>query len=310
MKKYPDSFESGYLNLKIERLNLEKLSAIQFESFQDYFKYRLQNEFVSAAGHKKSNLEKLAKALGYNSASSLSMIFTGDRLPSNDFLDAISNHWKLSHEEDLYLRNIVQLEKLKKKGKATKQVMERLGRFKKMNLSHKLSLNQFSMMRDWYHLVIQTLISSFDFREDHTWISRKLRRKVSPAQIKKSIEILLELGVVQRNSEGLLEPVLAEVETTHELASEAIREHHKGMMSRAIEAVDEQDVSARHFNSLTLKFDPVKMTQAKEKILNFVKDFNTEFDADDSNQIYQLNLQFFEHTKDEKNPEAQSHANN
>ncbi len=288
--------------------SLDKVSAIQFESFQEYFKYRVQTEFVSASGVKRSNLEKLAKALGYSSASSLSMIFTGDRLPSREFLDATSNYWKLSNEEDQYIRNIVQLERLKKKGKATTQMMERLGRFKKINPSHKLSLNEFSLIRDWYPFVIQALISSFDFREDYNWISRKLRRKVTPAQVKKSIELLLDLRIVERNSKGELKRSHTEIETTHELPSEAIREHHKGMMARAIEAVDEQEISARHFNSLTLKFDSKNMALAKQKILNFVVDFNAQFDVENSNQIYQLNLQFFEHTKDEKNLE--NHENN
>lgn len=287
---------------------MEKLTAIQFESFQEFFKYRVQSEFVSPSGVKRSNLEKLAKTLGYSSASSLSMIFTGDRLPSNDFIDSISAHWKLSQEEDQYLKNIVQLQRLKKKGRATAQVMARIARFKKISPTHKLNLNQFAMMRDWYPVVIQSLISNFDFREDYSWISRKLRRKVTPAQIKKSIEILLDLGIVRRSSEGLLERTHTELETTHEIPSEAIREHHKGMMSRAIEAVDEQDVSARHFNSVTLKFDPKNMAAAKQKILKFVVDFNSQFEVENSSQIYQLNMQFFEHTKDEKNLE--SHESN
>ncbi len=209
---------------KVRQKIRENLGAEQFDSFKDFFKYRIQREFVSAAGLKKSNLEKLAKALGYSSASSLSMIFTGERLPSHEFLDAISIYWKLAKEEDQYIRSIVQLEKLEKKGKVTHQILERLGRIKKAKPSHKLSLNQFSLMRDWYHLVIQTMVSSFEFREDCNWISRRLRKKISPAQVKKSLEILLDLKIIQRNTEGLLESSIQEIETTHEVPSEAIRE--------------------------------------------------------------------------------------
>ncbi len=279
---------------------LEKLTALNFENFQDYFKYRLKAEIRSNTGHKKSSLEKLAKQLGYNSPSSLSMIFTGDRLPSNDFLDAIFEYWHVSSEESQYLRSVVQLEKLKRKGKATAQVIARLDRFKKVSRTQKLNIQQFSLMSDWYHLVVKSLVSTFDFREDHNWINRRLRKKLTASQIKKSIEVLLELGLIERDPDGTLKQATQVVETTHDLPSEAIREHHKGMMQRAIEAIDEQEVTERHFNSLTLKFDPKHMPEAKEKILNFVKDFNSRYLGEDSNRVFQLNVQLFEHTKEEK----------
>ncbi len=279
---------------------MEKITALNFDSFQDYFKYRVKSEMQSSAGHKKSSLEKLAKQLGYSSASSLSMIFTGDRLPSNDFLDAIFEHWHLSGEEGQYLRNVVQLEKLQRKGKATMQVLARLDRFKKVSNTHKLNIQQFSMMSEWYHLVIKTLISCFDFKEDYNWISRRLRKKVTSSQINKSIDVLLDLGLIERDLNGKLMRTTKLIETTHELPSEAIREHHKGMMQRAIEAVEEQDVSDRHFNSLTFKFDPKFMPEAKDKILTFVKDFNSRYQSEEASQVYQLNVQLFEHTKEEK----------
>ncbi len=71
-------------------------------------------------------------------------------------------------------------------------------------------------------------------------------------------------------------------------------------MQRAIEAVEEQDVSDRHFNSLTFKFDPKFMPEAKDKILTFVKDFNSRYQSEEASQVYQLNVQLFEHTKEEK----------
>ncbi len=287
-------------------IRLEKLKAIQFKNFQDYFQYRLQREFLASDGLKRTNLEQFAKLLGYSSASSISMIFSGERLPSSELLDAISHHWKLSREEDQYIRNLVQLEKLRKKGRNTEQVLGKLSHFKD---TYKVSLKQFSMMRDWYHIAIQSLISTFDFREDYSWISRRLRKKVSPAQVKKSIEIMTELGIVNRNADGQLEILNQTLETTHEIPSEAIRAHHKGMMNRAIEAVDEQEVRSRHFNSLTLKFDSKEMAKAKSDILQFVNEFNSEFEAEESNQIYQLNVQLFEHTKKEDHTETSNENN-
>ncbi len=53
----------------------------------------------------------------------------------------------------------------------------------------------------------------------------------------------------------------------------------------------------RQFNSLTLRVDPQKLPEMKAAILRFAKEFHSEFESDSADSIYQLSLQFFEHTQ-------------
>lgn len=141
------------------------------------------------------------------------------------------------------------------------------------------------------------MAGSSDFNEDPFEISQALRKKISPAQAKKALQLLLDTGLLQRDPvTKRLIPTEANTETTHELASEAIRENHKGMIARSLEAVEEQTIQQRHFNSLALQFESKKMAAAKKRILDFISAFNDEFGSDTSNQVYQLNVHFFEHT--------------
>lgn len=275
---------------------MEKLSALQFERFRDYLKYRIELETEARPGRRKISLRRYAKSLGYSSPSLLSMMLRGVRAPSDEALLTLFTRWDLSPKEREYLRTIAHLEKAQKKGKDTTQLLKRMGRIGSIPTYHKIDLQKFNAIREWYYLVIKLLVGSPDFQEDPAWIAKRLRRKVGHAKIQEALDTMLSLGILERDSSGKLRPSFGYAETTHNVPSHAIREHHKGMIARALEAVEEQEIGNRNLNSLTLRFDANRMEAAKEKMLQFVKEFNQEFESPESTRVFQLNLQLFEHT--------------
>ena len=277
-----------------------------FESFKEFFEYNLKKSVRDAEGQKVLTLNDLAKKLGYNSPSLLSMIANGKRLPSSEILESLFDEWKIESNLRELVRLRLEIEKKSRKNRPTLALQEKLARLDKKSTFKTIDLDTFNTITEWQHVVLQQLVTATDFKEDYHLLSQRLRKKVSPAQVKKSIATLVKAGLLKRNAiSGELEPRGAEstAETTHDIPSEAIREHHKAMMTRAIEAIDEQSVDQRHMNSLTLRFNDEKKAEAKDAILNFVRDFNNRFYDADSNSIHQLNVQFFEHTqKVEQNP--------
>ena len=277
-----------------------------FESFKEFFEYNLKKSVRDAEGQKVLTLNDLAKKLGYNSPSLLSMIANGKRLPSSEILESLFDEWKIESNLRELVRLRLEIEKKSRKNRPTLALQEKLARLDKKSTFKTIDLDTFNTITEWQHVVLQQLVTAPDFKEDYHLLSQRLRKKVSPAQVKKSIATLIKAGFIKRNAiSGELEPRGAEstAETTHDIPSEAIREHHKAMMTRAIEAIDEQSVDQRHMNSLTLRFNDNKKAEAKDAILNFVRDFNNRFYDADSNSIHQLNVQFFEHTqKVEQNP--------
>ncbi len=270
------------------------MKAYDFNTFKDFFEFHIQKNLVDENGQKKTTLNDLAKKLGYNSASSLSMIASGERLPSSHLLESLFDAWKLSAAEKQRIRLKVEIEKRKRKGKESAHL---ISQFNKLAPYKKIDLKNFNVVNDWYVMVIKVLASTPDFSEDPQVISQKLRKKVSAAQVKKALALLEETRLLIRDSEtGKLKPSMDRTETTHEIISEAIRQNHKSMMKRAVESVEEQTVEQRQLNSLSFQFNPKSLPKAKAKILNFIKEFNEEFNSDQSNQVYQLNVQLFEHT--------------
>lgn len=283
-----------------------------FESFKEFFEYNLKKSVRDAEGQKVLTLNDLAKKLGYNSPSLLSMIANGKRLPSSEILESLFDEWKIESNLRELVRLRLEIEKKSRKNRPTLALQEKLARLDKKSTFKTIDLDTFNTITEWQHVVLQQLVTAPDFKEDYHLLSQRLRKKVSPAQVKKSIATLVKAGFLKRNAiSGELEPRGAEstAETTHDIPSEAIREHHKAMINRAIEAIDEQSVEQRHINSLTLRFNEERKNEAKDAILNFVRDFNNRFYDADSNSIHQLNVQFFEHTqKVEQNPIIQEYV--
>ena len=270
------------------------MKAHNFESFKDFFDFYLEEKSKNRNGRKKT-LQELTEKLGYSSASSLSMLANGARLPSHTLLEGLFDIWSIPSVERDRLRLLVEIERKQKKGQKTFHLQSK---FNQISPYQKFNLKQHLLIRHWHNLVVKILVDTPGFQENPTWISQKLRRKISPTEAKKSLELLIESELVVRDSAtqklSTADPM---TETTHDIPSEAIQENHRGMMARAEEALEEQAVTQRHFNSLTLQFDPKLLPLAKQRLSDFIRQFNEEFNQDSSESVYQLNLQFFEHTQ-------------
>lgn len=263
-----------------------------FEHFKDFFDFHLKESTHRGLGRPKQSLEQLAKKLGYSSPSSLSMIATGQRLPSAALLDALFEEWKISPAERERIRLRVEMERRSRKGADMSAVAARLNQ---ITPYHQIDIKNYNLIRDWYVMVVKILANCPDFSADPEFICRKLRRKISPAQARRAVTLLQEAGMLTEDpvSKKLVvtEPL---TETAHDISSDAIRENHKGTIGLALEALEEQKVEQRQFNSLALQFRIEDLPRAKTKILNFVKEFYQEFHSDQSNHVHQLAVQFFE----------------
>lgn len=276
---------------------MSKISAFEFDDYRSFLRARLAEGMLSRSGVKSGSLERLSAKLGYKSPSTLSMAVSGERIPSANMVQALIEHWRMPASEQEYFRALVQLAKTAKKGRDTTTVLARLRKLNKGDQGFRFSLRDFEHIRDWYYAAIKELAYTPSFQPDPDWIVKRLRRKITPGQAAHALETLERIGVLGRDTSGALRPAVGFTESTHDIPSHAIRQHHKGMLQRAAEALDEQSVSERQFGSLTLRIDRQRLSEAKEALLNLLRQFHAEFECGDSEDVYQLSAQFFEHTK-------------
>ncbi len=268
--------------------------------FNDYREYLTKVMMPNGPYQQKGpNLSRWAQRLGHKSPSLLSMVLKGDRLPSSELVERLITELKLSRAEGNFLRLKVKLERLEHKGKSSEKTREDIDKLVASvgKVSRQVvSLSAFESVAQWYCMVIKQLIATGEFVEDAEWVCRRLRHKIRPHQMKKAIDHLLALELIQRNPQtGQLESAHA-VSTPSDIPSQALVQHHLGMIDRAREALEEQKVADRCFMGLTLRADAKQTANVKRDIAQFIEMMNEKYAVEDSTRVYQLNLQYFEHT--------------
>ncbi|MCB0386199.1 MAG: DUF4423 domain-containing protein, partial [Bdellovibrionales bacterium] len=231
--------------------------------------------------------------LGYRSASSLTMVLAGQRIPSAEMVQALAQDLQMTSTEKDYFDTLVQLERVRKNGRDPERLLQKLKAFASHKTVQKLNLDEFKLIADWYFIAIKHLVATRGFRENPEWIQKRLRGKVTCAQITYAIKVLEDCGVVVRDARGQLRLTSKPWRAGGEISSVAIRRHHAGMLQRAQESFEEQTLAERLLSGLTFRIDPERIDEAKSVLSDFLESFNSQFHSEQSEDIYQLNLQLF-----------------
>jgi uncharacterized protein (TIGR02147 family) len=216
-------------------------------------------------------------------------------------IQRISSCLAHSDLEQLYFVKLVELEKARRKGRDTEAIRARLREMNpRVDRPVEIPLSQFSLISQWYFYAIKQLVDTASFKEDCAFIRRRLRKKVSMVEIRTAMRVLRELGLVEKEPAGRLRTTRKSVCTSSDVSSAGLKEHHRQMAMRGIEALDEQEMVNREFNALTLRVSPASLPKIKEALRHFVVQFDKRFEDLASENVFQLNIQFFEHTGERK----------
>jgi len=266
---------------------------------QDFRKYLSTAKKSYGDRKKEISLSAWAKKLGYKSKRSLGMVLDGSRLPSPSMITVLAKDLRLSQAETRYFELLVLKEKTHDAPKespqrrAVEEELEILSRTPRKLIP--LSLDYFALIKKWYFFPLMLLIQTSEFRFDLKWISKRLRGKATPTELEKAIDTLIELKIIAHDQVTNKVNLLSEADfaVPTDIPSRALQEHHKEMMKRAAEAFDEQMVTEREFNTLTLRLNKKSLPQIKSKIRNFINEFDDDFEDLESDDVFQLNVQFF-----------------
>lgn len=263
------------------------MSVYNYENIQDLLKGLLRNY----PGRKRPiNLRVLSEELGYKSPRTVAMVINGQRQASNELVTRIQSKLKLTEKESHYLNLLSQKNRSLKKAMDAKDVETKISSIKNSKKKYQpVSNDVFQYISKWYFSPLMLMIKN-DESPDFQELAICLRDKVSATELKQAYELLKRLGFVGNEKQAR--------ETSFDVPSSAIQQHHREMMERAKDAIGEQLMTSRELSSSTLQMAPEKIELAKTRIREFVKDFISEFHQAEANSVYQMNLQFFKHTKD------------
>ena len=268
-------------------------------SFNDFRSYLTEaGRYLSVKSRNVMSESEWAKQLGYRSRRTVGMVLEGKRAPSHELLERLSK--RLGHDERAhrYLQILARIERSRGNEEEEKSLHFKLHALRPMALPREvLPASKIRYLSHWYHFAIKQMIRGSEFNPDPIVIARRLGNKVTAFQVKRSLQQMETLGVIEKISDAKGYRVSVDsVTTTEDVPTDAIRLHHHEQLIQAKEALYEKTVAEREFYSLTLGFDPAQMLEAKRFIRTFMDEFDRRFCAPNANEVHQCNIQFFPHT--------------
>lgn len=270
------------------------------------FNYSEPGEFLKDAWNKKRAFNKnftvraWASQLGISGHANFHQMINGKRpIPKKYALD-IAKSLSLSPKEAMYFETLIDF----KKARTLKLKAHYSDRLKELAPGPKLNLHEiesFRYLKNPLNGAIIELTSLKDFKCDPLWIKERLTLPATINEIKKSLELMLSLNLIKED-DGKLKPTHKHLYTKQDVSNEALREYHKNIMKHATQEIENQDVTEREFNASAFGIKKEDMPKAKERIREFMQNFIKEFESDhgQAEEIYQLGIQFFGLSKNNK----------
>jgi uncharacterized protein (TIGR02147 family) len=211
----------------------------------------------------------------------------------------IAESLKLSTKEAEYFRILVEIESAKKNEARIKMIKKLENLFPKRR-PQSLSLDSFRTISEWHHLAIIEVLELNGFEKTAVSIAKIL--KISKIDADTALDRLERLGLIQKTKDGQYIKKSENYLVSSEKANEALRAFHRQTLSKAIDAIGEQDNTEKFIGSETMAFDPADLEKVKEAAEVF---FSTvlEISARSNNKknVYHLGIQFFKLSQDRGN---------
>lgn len=163
-------------------------------------------------------------------------------------------------------------------------------------VEHQKALEYFS---EWYNPVIRELVARKDFDPDPAWIASRLYAKLMPKEIKKSFELLQNLGLISFDREtNRFVQSGGQIRNDRQVSVMAAIRYHQRMIELGKESITMVPEGRRDINALTVNVTNETAALIKQKVSEFCQAIlKLEEQNQGGDQVYQLNIQLFPFTK-------------
>lgn len=159
------------------------------------------------------------------------------------------------------------------------------------------SLEIFTVLSEWYHFAILSLLELPAASKDPRWIARKLGIAASEAKL--AFERMRSLGIIAERK-GKWVQVADPIRIADDaVPSGAARKFQRQLLQKAIESLENDPPSRRDVTSMTFSMNPSDLPYAVEEITRFRRALTDTLDRNPKKTaVYSLTVQLFPMTKE------------
>jgi len=270
-------------------------SIFTYHNYRTFLADYYQNRKSKGVSFSYQNFSRKA---GFASKSFLFNVINGRKSLSRASVVKMCGALGLSKTEAAYFENLVYFNQ-------GKSYNERSFYYEKLNAIHpvtaqasnarKLTKDQFEFYSNWYHVVIRSLIDMFPhLSRNYAALAKMVFPAIRPKQAQKSVELLLRLGLIEKQKDNTYKVSSKILSTGPEVQSLAVQHFHLTCMELAAQALKELPRDVRNISGLTLGISQKAYEKTCEAILDCQEKILAIAEKDtDSDRVIQVNFHLF-----------------
>lgn len=259
-----------------------------------YLDYRgFLADFYAAKKRRGFSYRAFSRAAGLGAPNYLKLVIAGERNLTAAMAERFAASCGLSGDAAAYFQHLVEFNQAKTAAERNKSYA-RLAGFRRYRQVQKLEVAHAAYHSTWYLPAIRELCASPAFREDPQWLASVLRPAIKPSEAKQALELLIDLGLLERDANGRLKQSSPVVSTGAQTRHMNIRNYHVEMLRRASDAIEVVPAKERDISSLTLCLGPDGLERFKQRIAEFQRELiELAENETERTQAVQVNFQLF-----------------
>jgi uncharacterized protein (TIGR02147 family) len=269
-------------------------------SYTDYRCFLKDYIAFKKSENKAFSFKILADRAGFKARDYILRVINNTRNLSQSGGFMLSRALRLSAKEADYFINLVGFNQAQIPSEK-EFFFKKMSEICKYGLHQKLRQDQYEYFSEWYYSALRSLLPVIDFKDDYAEIGKFLDPPLTPNQTKKAMELLLKLGLLNRDQNGVYTVASAALTAGDEVQSVALSRFHKQSLDLAKRAVDcfrgpERDISGVTMSLSRDGFEKIKTEiQLLRKKVMLIAEQDTQEEG-----VFQLNMQLFPLSKRKK----------
>jgi uncharacterized protein (TIGR02147 family) len=264
-------------------------SIYDYSDFRDYMKDALAFEKTR---NPSFSHRYLAQKLGLSTPNLILLVIQGKRNLTPTVRFKLSSFLKHTKKEALYFERMVSFQQAKTHDERAMHYASMLELKRKIKAAP-IERQQYEYYNNWYNPVVRELICAPDFKGDYKTLAKKLSPPISPEQVKRSVDLLLDLGLIKKDGKRFIQmdPL---VSTGPVVDSIAVAGFHRKTALLAAESFDRHTRQERTITSCTVSLCEEHFQMLKKESADLRKRaLELAVEPDSANRVYQLNIHLF-----------------
>jgi uncharacterized protein (TIGR02147 family) len=153
---------------------------------------------------------------------------------------------------------------------------------------------QYDYYTDWFNVAIREMLSFMPYKDNAADMAKRLAPAIPPKKVKKAIELLEGLGLVEKTEDGTYRAASKFILTDPDVQSLFVPKFHQAMARLAEEAITRFPKDERYFSGTTVSISDRTYKEIIELIRATRKEVLRKVGEDqEPERVYHLNMQLF-----------------